>query len=259
MTVETPSPAVVLEPNAPDYSAIELRLTARCCRQDLNVEPAEADIRQLAESTLIVRKFIELRSVLPDEAQETFASTSRSDIYTLHAGQMRGATWCDREYGVVWLLGFGLHREGHRSDAYNVLAELDRRGQLLPSAEDYEMMMREREARQLPAIVAEMRALLKRARGTPEKVHSVLLSVGVRVSLFIVREGDDTEGLEEFHLAVSARHLEEGWLAIIRTAIWPSENQDAWEYTREFPEREPSKDELRFKHWHEMGTPSPHA
>jgi hypothetical protein len=259
MTVETTSPAVVLESEAPEFSAIELRLTARCCRQDVGIEPAEADIRQLAEGSMMIRKFIELRSVLPDDAQESFASSSRSDIYTLHAGQLRGATWCDREYGVVWLLGFGTHREGHRSDAYNVLAELDKRGQLLPTAEDYEMMMREREARQLPTMVAEMRSLLKRARATPEKVHSVLLSVGVRVSLYVIREGDETNGLEEFHLAVSARHLEDGWLAIIRTAIWPSEDQDAWEYTKDFPERELSREELRFKHWHEIGSHPSHA
>ncbi len=254
MTVETTSPAVVLESKAPEFSAIELRLTARCCRQDLNIEPADADIRQLAEESMIVRKFIALRSVLPDNAQEPFASTSRSDIYTLHAGQLRGVTWCDREYGVVWLLGFGIHREGHRTDAYNVLAALDKGGQLLPTAEDYEMMMREREARQLPTMVAEMRGLLKRARATPEKVHSVLLSVGVRVGLYVIREGDETEGLEEFYLAVSARHLEDGWLAIIRTAIWPSENQNTWEYTKDFPEREPSREELRFRHLHEIGS-----
>lgn len=254
MTAGTISPAVVLESKAPEFSAIELRLTARCCRQELNVEPWEADIRTLAEDSMIVRKFIDLRSVLPDDGQETFAGGSRSDIYTLHAGQLRGVTWCDREYAVVWLLGFGMHREGHRSDAYNVLAELDKRGQLLPTAEDYEAMMREREERQLPTMVAEMRSLLKRGRATPEKVHSVLLSVGVRVSLYVTREGDETEGLEEFHLAVSARHLEDGWLAVIRTSLWPSENQDAWEYTKDFPEREPSSDELRFKHWHEIGS-----
>lgn len=253
MTAETASPAVVLESRAPDFSTIELRLTARCCRQDLNVEPAEADIRELAEEWPIVSKFIDLRSAFPDGGQEPFAASSRPDVYTLHAGQMRGATWCDREYGVVWLLGFGMHREGHRTDAYNVLADLDERGLLLPDAEDYEAMMREREARQIPAMVAEMRALLKRARTTPEKAHSALLEIGVRVSLFVIREGDETEGVEEFHLAVSARHLEDGWLGIIRTALWPFEDQNAWEYTKDFPEREPRSGELRFTHWHELG------
>lgn len=247
------SPGLVLESKAPEFAAIELRITERCCRDDLGIEPGATDIQELAESSMIVRKFIGLRSASPDDAQELFSSASRSDIYTLHAGQMRGATWHDREYGVVWLLGFGTHREGDRTDAYAVLARLDERGQLLPTAEDYEALILERDARQVPAMVAEMRSLLKRARATPEKIHSVLLSVGVRVSLYVVVENDGSEALEEFHLAVSAKQLEDGWLEIIRTALWPSEEIDAWEYTKKFPLKGPSKTELRFTHWHEIG------
>ncbi len=241
-----------LETQPPEFAAVELRITARCLRSDLRVDPAEASVEDLAQSSAMVRKFFELRTSRPKEGQEAFASASRSDIYTIHAGQLRGATWYDREYDVTWLLGFGLHRAGDHSDAYAVMARLDQRGQLLPAAEDYEALFRERDARQLPEMVTEMRALLNNARATPDRTHSTVLSVGVRVSLYVVREGTETEGVEEFHLAVSARNLEDGWLSIIRTSLWPSDDTSGWEYTKDFPGCPASAVELRFKHWHDL-------
>lgn len=85
-----------------------------------------------------------------------------------------------------------------------------------------------------------------------------MLSVGVRVSLYVIRAVGETHGVEEFNLAVSARNLEDNWLAIIRTALWPSEDTSGWEYTREFADdpRPPSETELRFKHWHDLGPES---
>lgn len=234
------------------FATYELRITARCCRDDLGLEPGEASFEELQSKWKIVRKFIDLRSSLPD-GQETFRGALGSDVFTLHAGRQRGATWYDREYRVVWLLGFGTHREGDHSDSYAHLERLDKRDQLMPSEEDYEALIVDREAQLLPTMVAEMRALLSGARATPGKVHSALLASGVAVSLYVYRVVEDDGGLEEFHLAVSGKHLETRWLSVIRTALWPEDPNASWEYTREFPvERPGAERELCFRHSHDL-------
>lgn len=200
---------------------------------------------------MILRKFVDLRSTLP-EGSEIFQGASHSEVFTLHGGQHRGATWYDHEYAVVWLLGFGLHREGDHNDAYPYLERLDERGQLMPTEEDYEVLIREREERQIPQMITEVRALLKRARAVPEKVQSAMLNTGVTISLYVEREEDAKGTIEEFHLAVSLKFLEAKWLSAIRATLWPDSPTEAWEFTRDFPERGEDESELRFRHWHEI-------
>jgi hypothetical protein len=234
-------------------AGVELRITRRCRKAELGGAYKDLDLLELAQHHVVIRKFIELRGRAPAEGQETFRqAVSRTDIFTLHAGQMRGLTWYDREYRVVWLLGFATHRSGDHSDAYSVLAELDGRGRLLPDADDYEDLLREWDEREIPAMVARMRALRVQARAQPEKTHSIYVREGVRVSLYVVQASDSDGAIEEFHLAVSVRHLEDGWLDIIRTALCPKEPTAHWEYTKDFPDRGQSKEELRFKHLHAL-------
>lgn len=251
----SPGSGAILVPEPPAFASIELRITARCCRDDLEVDPAGANLEELAETSTIVRKFVNLRSTVP-EGSETFQAAGRADVFTLHGGQQRGATWYDREYRVVWLLGLGTHRSGDRGDSYAYLERLDKRGRLMPTEEDYEALIRERDARQIPEMIAEVRALLKRARADPEKVHSAMLNTGVAISLYVEREEEEAGTIEEFHLAVSLKFLEVKWLSAIRAALWPDDPTRYWEFTKEFPEREEDESELRFRHWHEIA-PTP--
>lgn len=240
--------------DAAQSAGIELRITQRCQKAELGGSHKDLRLLELAQRHSVVRKFIELRGRAPDEGQETFrAAVSHSDIFTLHAGQMRGLTWYDREYRVVWLLGFATHRAGDHSDAYAVLADLDKRDRLLPDANDYEALFRELDEREIPAMVTRMRALRAQARAQPERVHNAYVREGVQVSLYVVQAQDSSGAIEEFHLAVSVRHLEDGWLDIIRTALCPQEPTSHWEWTKDFPERGSSKMELRFKHLHALG------
>lgn len=243
------APAVV--PKPPAFASSELRITARCCRHDLGVEPGEASIEELAERWMIVRKFVELRATAP-EGNETFRSASRSDVFTLHAARERGATWFDREYAVVWLLGFATHREGDRSDSYAYLRSLDERELLMPAEEDYEQLIRDRDARQIPEMIAEVRALLFRARAEPDEVHAAMLNNGVTLRLYVERMEEEGGGVEEFHLAVSLKFLGRKMLSHIRAALWPEDATASWEFTRDFPQSGDDESELRFRHWHDL-------
>lgn len=232
---------------------VDLRITRRCRKNELGGSYKNLTVLEIAEKHPLVQKFVELRGLSPDTGQETFrAAVSQADIFTLHAGQLRGLTWYDREYRVVWLLGFATHRAGDRSDAYSVLADLDSRDRLLPDADDYEDLFRELDEREIPAMVLRVRALLGQARAHTERVHSGYVREGVRVSLHVLQLQDATGAIEEVHLAVSVRHLENGWLDVIRAAICPAEPTAHWEWTQDFPERGPSREELRFKHLHAL-------
>jgi hypothetical protein len=231
---------------------VELRITARCWEEDLTLSADHDALAEVSQSHPIVSKFLALRSQSP-AGQEIFRqATSRPDIYTLHAGQLRGVTWHDKEYYVIWLLGFATHRAGHHSDAYKVLAELDQKEGLLPTVTDYEALLRDRAAREIPEMVFKIRSLLAQARAEPEKFHSTLVRDGVRVRLCVIQAVDSTGAVEEFRLAISAYHLEPGWMDIIRTTLWPFEETEGWQFTDNFPELPPSKTELLFTHWHPM-------
>lgn len=242
-------------PDVPGRPRIELRITDRCWKGDLKLSPAHDDLAEVAKRHPIVSKFLALRSQSPT-GQEIFKQVdSRPDVYTLHAGQQRGATWYDKEYYVVWLLGFATHRAGHHSDAYELLAELDRKERLLPTVEDYETLLRDRAAREIPEMVFKVRSLLAQARAEPEAFHSTIVRDGVQVRLCVIQAADSTGSLEEFRLAISAYHLQDGWMDIIRTTLWPrekGEKTEGWAFVDNFPELPPSRTELLFTHVHPM-------
>ncbi len=243
-------PQLQLPDDALGSKRVELRIAARCWEDDLKLPVAHDGLPEVAEHHPIVAKFIALRTQSPT-GQEIFRQgTSRPDMYTLHGGQMRGVTWYDREYYVVWLLGFALHREGHHSDAYEVLATLDGKERLLPTVADYEALLRDRAAREIPEMVFKVRSLLVQARAEPEKFHSALVRDGVRVRLCVIQALDSSGGIEEFRLAISAYHLEHGWMDTIRTALWPFEKTEGWKFVDNFPDLPPSRTELLFTHWH---------
>lgn len=84
-----------------------------------------------------LKTFVKSRSQSPQGQETTQLPKSKQVVYNLHAWRYRGLTWFDEEDDVCWLIGVGFHEFGSRSDAYVVLKERDKAGELLPTEEDY--------------------------------------------------------------------------------------------------------------------------
>jgi hypothetical protein len=230
-------------------SVVGLRVTNRCCVEDLG-EPPGTPVADLAERHPIVVKFQSQRGQEPRGARPIGHLKQRNSIDSLHSGRYRGATWYDEEYGVVWLLGFGIHKSRNRDDAYQEFLALDEVDRLLPDKADYEALFRERNTRFVPLMVLEVTSLLELARREQAEEHSALLSEGLRVTLLVDQIEIGDEILEEIWFAISVRNLEKGWLNIVRTALLPDQPPETWEFTKTFPNRGESRTELRFRHCH---------
>lgn len=219
-----------------------LGVTERCTVEDLR-EDAEADLLELAEQHPIVKKFIELRSI-EDVGQERVQSVDApGTVFSLHAGRERGATVADSEHHVIWLLASGTHRSGDHDDAYERIRRLHERDALFPTAEDYERLLRRRNSEVVPLLLSRVSTLLARARARPGIAHSAVLPRSLVLSLVCGEQDDDFERL---WMALDPRLLEPQVLPLIQAALTPSEQDEPWEYTKEFPGRGPDRRELRF-------------
>jgi hypothetical protein len=58
-----------------------------------------------------------MRSQDPKGVEKVQPLQNASEVYTLHAGRWRGATWHDLDNNTVWLLAGRLHRSGAPDDA----------------------------------------------------------------------------------------------------------------------------------------------
>ena len=226
-------------------------MTRRCLVEDLGEDP-DTRVSEAAERHAAVRKFCEMRSEKPT-GQETIRSVkSRPDVFSLHVGELRAATWHDREYDVVWLLGCGLHREGSRKDPYEQFKRLDAVDRLLPDAADYEALFVERDAELVPVMVLDLQALLELARSEPGQLHSAVVGEGLLVTLLVETISFDEAGLEELWFAVATRYLEAGWLNVIRAALLPEAEMTTWEYVDHMPDRQRRAGEICFRHIHDF-------
>lgn len=205
----------------------------------------------------LVRKFVELRSQNPRGTEKVQPLDNASEVYTLHAGRWRGATWHDQVNGAVWLLAGRFHRSGERTDAYPHFKRLDAAGQLSPGEEDYELLFRMQERSFAEAILEEAPTLLEEARSaSPREVRRVLAST-VSVSVAVV--GD--EEMELIYLAVSMRLDETGleppaeWLPILWAAFfeWVRDPIEEISQEEEIAGRPGRADELIFAAMRELG------
>jgi hypothetical protein len=186
----------------------DLRITARCLRDDLGLDPngpAAAEVH--ADAHPMVRAFFERRGQSP-VGQETFrcgTEVTGRPLYTLHAGDDRGATWhqesvpnldTDYELGVVWLLGV---RPEHDYDA---LCELD----LLPATADYQALIDESAQTFAQALVEQVPELLALAQRHKGRVVQGLIADTIRVRLYC--DADNEAPLVT--LAYSSRPLPNG-------------------------------------------------
>jgi hypothetical protein len=229
-----------------------LAVTERCCREDLG-EDSDKPLDEIASRQPIVDKFISLRS-RDEEGQEALRAITDGPfpVFTLHAGRERGITAPDRRNSVVWLLGTGVHRGGHRSDSYAQFVRLNDRDKLFPTAADYERLFLRRNAEMLPVLLSRLSATLSAARQHQSEPQTVLLPGGLVVSLLASQSQPDELGAatETLWLAVAVRGLPPGWLSIIQAALTPGYEEPPWEYVQTFPGRGPDRSELRFYYSH---------
>jgi len=207
-----------------DRGRLFLRVTVRCLDEDLDgttASDAKRPVEQLEPD--LVGKFVAMRSQDPTGTEKVQPLQNAQEVYTLHAGRWRGATWHDRENNAVWLLAGRLHRSGAPDDAYPYFKGLDADERLLPTEGDYELLFLA-QARsfandvmdQAPSIIDEAR------RRSPAEVEAVLGAVPISVA--VVAE----DGMEFVYLAVMmSGWTEDGpeppanWTAILWAAFFP--------------------------------------
>ena len=178
-------------------------MTIRCLDEDLEGTTAEDAYRPVGElDNDVVRKFISMRSQDPKGVEKVHPLEHASEVYTLHAGEWRGATWHDREHDTVWLLAGRFHRSGKAEDAYPYFKGLDADRRLLPTAEDYELLFSIQAGSFVDDVMGKAPRLLEEARGrSPAEVQAFVGTVPISVAVVI------EDGIEFVYLAI----MMSGW------------------------------------------------
>lgn len=218
----------------------ELRISRRCLTDDLGFA-ADSPFADLLGHE-IIKAFVKDRRAQSHGTRQISPLTCNREVWRLGYGDNhRGATWYDDRHRTIWLLAYhGQHRSGADDDAFPYFKELDRLGLLLPDESDYEALRGDRDRRFVEMVVRQVPVLLTAARSAPEEEQAASLggSADVGVAIEVV------ETLEELHLRISPLNLHPPWLEILLGAVFADR---PWEVTDQFPGREPSVDELRFR------------
>jgi hypothetical protein len=108
---------------------------------DLGLDPShlERDARAYCAEHEILQAFVNERAAAPEIGERVVGVHKTGSVRSLHRGRSRGATIYDSVEDVCWLLAYSpTHATGERRDVYRHFMNLDGRGELLPTAEDYE-------------------------------------------------------------------------------------------------------------------------
>lgn len=175
----------------------DCRITVRCLKATFGFKlPLKKDFSSLRSENSLIDHFFARRQKDSHggEAGERISQIKSRPAFKLTSGRMRGATWFDKTMppqAVVWLLGAELHDERHKgeSDAYDILGELDRAGNLFPTDVDYKRLELDRRRWDTESFAEDLRTdaadLIR--RGWPDGANGVL--AGVKARLVIQREG----------------------------------------------------------------------
>jgi hypothetical protein len=207
-----------------------LRITIRCLEEDLGLSPAP--VSEPVESLIknqVVRAFVEKRSQKPEGLEKVEPLTSNIVAYSLHAGELRGVTWHDRDLDVVWLCACRLHRSGKSDDLYPYAKGLDQNGRLLPTEEDLDALIEVQQRQALEALLQEAADRLEEATANPGNIIEFRLGGSIPLRLFVERE----EGIEAHWLIVPTRPPEhawrvaQDWMSFLMGAFFP--HASSWE------------------------------
>jgi hypothetical protein len=181
-----------------------LRVTQRCLREDLGLDPAfvQRDARHFCSEHEVLRVFVVKREAAPGTGEPVKDAGPRGSCISLHVGRGRGITIWDEAGDVCWLLAYsGTHATHERRDAYQYFMRLDERDELLPTAEDYEALDESAEAFLIDGLVAASQGLYDDARANPG--YEFNETFGSRSSMVVIDlVVEDNE------------EIEEGWISI---------------------------------------------
>lgn len=207
-----------------EHVRLYLRVTIRCLDEDLEGTAAHDAERPVEEiDNELVRKFVSMRSQDPKGVEKVQPLQNASEVYTLHATDWRGATWHDRDHDTVWLLAGRLHRSGRADDAYPHFKGLDAGRRLLPTVEDYEILLAIQARSFVDDVMEKSPTILEDARRqSPAEVQAVVGTVPISVAVVV------EDGIEFVYLAImysgwtaDGPEPPANWTAILWGAIFP--------------------------------------
>ncbi len=163
--------------------------------------------------------FTERRAQTPDgqERIEGVIGLITEPVFSLHYGSLRAATWHDRTEDVVWLLAVTDHD-------YEQVESLARRGQLLPTLDDYDQFdAPELESAQfLRRLTQDVRVTIARAAASPD--HILVSVLAGRVPVRVCVESGEPPFLA---VAVGRRLISNGpdlpadWMYLVANTFFP--------------------------------------
>lgn len=206
----------------------ELRITGRCLSEDLNAD-GNADFEDVV-GLKIVRAFVRERRNRIEGGREVSPLQCGCKAFVVaHQHDLRGATIHDPHEEVVWLVAAGLHRSGQAGDFYPYCKELDAEERLLPTPEDVERLIRERDRRFVQAVALEAPGILATARAKPGE-HRHLLGGDVHAAITV----EVVPGIEAITIAFQFDAIDWDSVPVLLAAFHPSPN---WEPAAAMPSR----------------------
>ncbi len=147
--------------------------------------------------------FVRMRSQAP-EGQEYTQNLPQNykRVYNLHAGDDRAVTWWDRERDIVWLLAAGFHRSGQRDDFYPRVVQMDGRGALMPTGDDFFAAEICPDEQFITELARHGRELVAEAREHPGTEHARTVVSRARMGAHVELLVDADDRAEELWLAV---------------------------------------------------------
>ncbi|MDQ4125715.1 MAG: hypothetical protein M3134_08970 [Actinomycetota bacterium] len=231
----------------------DLAVTARCLEEDLGLSGWLDPDGIRASDNEAVSCFHAMRAQQPVGVEHVVSL--REDVYSLHCGQSRGATWYDEDQRVVWLLAYGLHRSGSRNDAYTKFVRLARNDALFPTEDDYFRIFTWRDEQIGASLTKEASALVAVAKNEPGREIRALVGDAISVSLVIDTVEESGKSASCLHVAISMAFrqampfdLPKEWILLVLAGFFPDSNLQALmgESHRHFPTRELDANEISF-------------
>lgn len=150
----------------------------------------------------MLRAFVNKREGAPGTGEPIQGLEPHGAYLSLHHNRWRAVTLWDADNDVCWLLAFSAtHASGELRDAYRYFEALYRRDELLPTADDYELLEEITPANFIDGIAALGADLYRSARENPGTVYGDTYGGGSSDVVIELEVMDDGE-------------LEEGWIAI---------------------------------------------
>lgn len=212
------------EPRGEGNVPLYLRVTIRSLAEDLERTTARDAERPVEDiDNELVRKFVAMRSQDPRGTEKVQPLTSDAEVYSLHSGRWRGATWHDREHHTVWLLAGRFHESGKRDDAYPHFKGLDEGGRLFPTEDDYSLLLETQAETFVDDVMDKAPRILEAARRqSPAEIEAIVGTIPISVA--VVKEG----GTELVYLAVTMSGWSDDgpeppveWTTILWAAFFP--------------------------------------